>query len=91
MSQLENLLERIRLKAQRTGIPGSKLTMSNWGDIDEDVCPAFRQIPWDDVLAICIDHKLKDWQIPGQPVCEGEEGYFTRTNSHFLCEPADDA
>lgn len=91
MSRLENLLERIRLKAQRTRIPGSKLTMSNWGDVDEDVCPAFSQIPWDDVLVICIDHKLKDWQIPGPPVCESEEGYFTRTNPHFLCEPADDA
>nr|XP_046259110.1 germinal-center associated nuclear protein [Scatophagus argus] len=34
------------------------------------VCPAFSQIPWDDILMICIDHKLKDWQIPGPPVCE---------------------
>lgn len=73
MSRLENLLERVRLKGHRTRTPGSKVTMSNWGDGDENVCPAFSRIPWDDILVICIDHKLKDWQIPGPPVCEGED------------------
>lgn len=62
MSRLENLLERVRLK----------VTMGKWGNGDESVCPAYSQIPWDDVLGICIDHKLKDWQIPGPPACEGE-------------------
>ncbi|XP_041806149.1 germinal-center associated nuclear protein isoform X2 [Chelmon rostratus] len=70
MSRLENLLERVRLKGHRTRTPRSKLTASSWGSIDESACPAFSQIPWDDVLVICIDHKLKDWQIPGPPVCE---------------------
>ncbi|XP_040004702.1 germinal-center associated nuclear protein [Xiphias gladius] len=60
MSRLENLLERVRLK----------VTMGKWGNGDESVCPAYSQIPWDDVLVICIDHKLKDWQIPGPPACE---------------------
>lgn len=73
MSRLENLLERVTLKGQRTRSPRSKLTMSNWGEEDEKECPAFSQIPWDDVLVICIDHKLKDWQIPGPPACEGED------------------
>lgn len=50
--------------------------MSSGGDADEDACPAFGQIPWGDVLLICIDHKLKDWQIPGPPVCEGEDMSF---------------
>ncbi|KAK5861477.1 hypothetical protein PBY51_022871 [Eleginops maclovinus] len=68
MSRLENLLERVRLKSQPTRNSSSKVTMSNL--VDEDVCPAFSQIPWDDILVICIDHKLKDWQLPGQPVCE---------------------
>ncbi len=81
MSRLENLLERVRLKGHRARTPGSKVTMSNWGDGDENACPAFSRIPWDDILVICIDHKLKDWQIPGPPVCEGEdvlgEDYFT--------------
>lgn len=65
MSRLENLLARVRLKGHHTRTPKSKITMSN-----ENVFPAFNQIPWDDVLVICIDHKLKDWQIPGPPVCE---------------------
>lgn len=47
--------------------------MSNLGDGDENVCPAFSEIPWDDMLEICIDHKLKDWHIPGPPVWEGED------------------
>ncbi|KAF3842809.1 hypothetical protein F7725_001658 [Dissostichus mawsoni] len=63
MSRLENLLERFRVKGHRT-----RTSRSNRGH--EDVCPTFSQIPWDDILVICIDHKLKDWQIPEPPVCE---------------------
>ncbi|XP_034741540.1 germinal-center associated nuclear protein isoform X1 [Etheostoma cragini] len=70
MSRLENLLERVRLKGRHTRNPRSKVTMTHWDDGDEMVGPAFCQIPWDDVLVICIDHKLKDWLIPGSPVCE---------------------
>ncbi|XP_026231972.1 germinal-center associated nuclear protein [Anabas testudineus] len=69
MSRLENLLERVRLKAHRNCGPRSKSARGNWGN-DESVYPAYSHIPWDDVLVICIDHKLKDWQIPGPPVCE---------------------
>ncbi|XP_042351006.1 germinal-center associated nuclear protein [Plectropomus leopardus] len=65
MSRLENLLERVRRKRQHTRTPMYRVSMSS-----ESVCPAFSQMPWDDVLVICIDHKLKDWQIPGPPVCE---------------------
>lgn len=94
MSRLENLLERVRLKGHRTRTPRSKLTASSWGSIDESACPAFSQIPWDDVLVICIDHKLKDWQIPGPPVCEGEgvlrEGCRIRSDAHSLFELTDD-
>uniref|UniRef100_A0A3B4XYK8 Germinal-center associated nuclear protein n=1 Tax=Seriola lalandi dorsalis TaxID=1841481 RepID=A0A3B4XYK8_SERLL len=64
MSRLENLLERV--------------TMGNWSSADESVCPAYSRIPWDDVLVICIDHKLKDWQIPGPPI-----------NTHFPPVPTD--
>ncbi|XP_069554900.1 germinal-center associated nuclear protein [Brachyistius frenatus] len=68
MSRLENLLERVRLKGQLSRTPGSKVTVRSFSDGAEGA--AFSQIPWDDVLVICIDHKLKDWQIPGPPVCE---------------------
>ncbi|XP_041663549.1 germinal-center associated nuclear protein isoform X2 [Cheilinus undulatus] len=65
MSRLENLLERVRLKSHFTRTYNK--TVSRWVSRDED---SFSQIPWDDVLVICIDHKLKDWQIPSPPVCE---------------------
>uniref|UniRef100_UPI0037E89A44 germinal-center associated nuclear protein n=1 Tax=Semicossyphus pulcher TaxID=241346 RepID=UPI0037E89A44 len=70
MSRLENLLERVRLKGHLSRTPGSKTSMRYRADRDETACPTLSQIPWDDVLVICIDHKLKDWQIPGPPVCE---------------------
>ncbi|KAK2839484.1 hypothetical protein Q5P01_013224 [Channa striata] len=69
MSRLENLLEQVRLKAHHKQTLRSKTTMAGWGTEDEGLCPAYSQIPWDDVLMICIDHKLKDWHLPGPPVC----------------------
>lgn len=84
MSQLENLLERVRLNSLHNRAPRSKVTMGCCCSGGECVCPAYSQIPWDDVLVICIDHKLKDWWIPGPPPCEDavtEDGeilvYFT--------------
>ncbi|XP_034417060.1 germinal-center associated nuclear protein [Cyclopterus lumpus] len=68
MSRLENLLNRVSPRGHRTRAPASKVTRSHWDD--GHARPAFGRIPWDDVLVICIDHKLKDWQIPGPPVCE---------------------
>ncbi|CAI5656694.1 unnamed protein product [Oreochromis niloticus] len=62
MSRLENLLERVKLKSRRTRTPGYAG--------EDDACVDFSLIPWDDVLVICIDHKLKDWQIPKPPVCQ---------------------
>ncbi|XP_053296244.1 germinal-center associated nuclear protein [Pleuronectes platessa] len=70
MSRLENLLERVRLKGHCTRANRSEAAMGSWGTGDEGVLTAYSQIPWDDVLVICIDHKLKDWQIPGPPACE---------------------
>ncbi|XP_019955220.2 germinal-center associated nuclear protein [Paralichthys olivaceus] len=77
MSRLENLLERVRLKGHRTRANRSEAAMGSWGNGDGSVFTAYSQIPWDDVLVICIDHKLKDWQLPGPPACEDavtEEG-----------------
>ncbi|NXQ91928.1 GANP protein, partial [Nyctibius grandis] len=34
---------------------------------DEDR-PSVGEIPWDDILAACIDHKLSDWKPPKLPV-----------------------
>ncbi|XP_061520847.1 germinal-center associated nuclear protein [Phycodurus eques] len=72
MSRLENLLERVRIKEHHRRTSASKRSLNFWHDDTHDaVCPAYSTpIPWVDVLVICIDHKLKDWQLPGPPVCE---------------------
>ncbi|KAM4558443.1 germinal-center associated nuclear protein [Odontesthes bonariensis] len=70
MSRLENLLERVRLKVQHTRAPGSMAAIANRSDEVQSAHAAFSRIPWDDFVVICVDHKLKDWQIPGPPTCE---------------------
>lgn len=77
MSRLENLLEKVRLKGHRVGGGGgSGANTTRWSHEDDDLYPAASSIPWDDVLIICIDHKLRDWQMPGPPVCEGGDRFF---------------
>ncbi|XP_051925938.1 germinal-center associated nuclear protein [Hippocampus zosterae] len=66
LSRLENLLERVRMEGQRRQTRASK----NVWDDTRDANPARSEIPWVDVLVICIDHKLKDWPLSRQPVCE---------------------
>lgn len=29
-------------------------------------------MPWDDILILCIEHRLKDWHIAESPVAAGE-------------------
>uniref|UniRef100_A0A6Q2X0U9 Germinal-center associated nuclear protein n=1 Tax=Esox lucius TaxID=8010 RepID=A0A6Q2X0U9_ESOLU len=58
MSHLENLLERVRCS--------TTAAQDQW---DANEGPSMEQIPWDEVVALCIDHKLKDWQPPDGPVC----------------------
>lgn len=62
MSRLRNLMERVRVK--RRVIPGN-------------ICSDFRQIPWDNIVLVFIDQKLRDWQIPGPPAFEGEDSFYT--------------
>lgn len=70
MSRLENLLENARLKQQFTKTHRSG---RSWIGAEEEMeCPSDSLVPWEDVLIICIDHKLKDWQIPRPAVCRGE-------------------
>lgn len=98
MSRIENLLERVRIKTRtrtETRTSGCKVSWSSWAGLEEEeVCPAFERVPWDDVLVICIDHKLKDWQLPGPPVCEDsitEDGeilvYFQNEDSTSFTPP----
>ncbi|XP_036623191.1 germinal-center associated nuclear protein isoform X2 [Trichosurus vulpecula] len=56
-SQVENLLSR---------------TYSRWRNKDMwtlgELGPSVDEIPWDDVIALCINHKLRDWKPPRLPV-----------------------
>ncbi|KAM6349228.1 LOW QUALITY PROTEIN: germinal-center associated nuclear protein [Alca torda] len=56
-SQVKNLLSKTYQKwKNRTS-----------GNSDEDG-PSVDEIPWDDILAVCIDHKLRDWKPPKLPI-----------------------
>ncbi|XP_074045990.1 germinal-center associated nuclear protein [Macrotis lagotis] len=56
-SQVENLLSR---------------TYGKWKSKDfwvlGEMGPSVEEIPWDDIIALCINHKLRDWKPPRLPV-----------------------
>ncbi|KAM6080289.1 germinal-center associated nuclear protein [Theristicus caerulescens] len=56
-SQVENLLSKTYQKWKN----------KTSGNSDEDG-PSVDEIPWDDILAVCIDHKLRDWKPPRLPI-----------------------
>lgn len=57
MSHLEHLLARVRAQNLRR-------------DCDDEASdgPSFNHIPWDDILILCIEHRLKDWPLVESPV-----------------------
>ncbi|XP_060639562.2 germinal-center associated nuclear protein [Anolis sagrei] len=55
-SQMENLLSRTYLKWEKKSVQSS------------DDGPSVEEIPWDSMLALCINHKLRDWKPPCLPV-----------------------
>ncbi|KAG8516569.1 Germinal-center associated nuclear protein [Galemys pyrenaicus] len=56
-SQVESLLRRTYLRWRgRSPAP------------DRAAGPSASQVPWDDVIALCIHHKLRDWTPPRLPV-----------------------
>uniref|UniRef100_A0A8C4U8E4 Germinal-center associated nuclear protein n=1 Tax=Falco tinnunculus TaxID=100819 RepID=A0A8C4U8E4_FALTI len=56
-SQVENLLSKVYQKWK------NKTSGNSDGD-----GPSVDEIPWDDILAVCIDHKLRDWKPPKLPI-----------------------
>ncbi|NXG58602.1 GANP protein, partial [Hemiprocne comata] len=56
-SQVENLLSKTYQKWKNRTSANS----------DEDG-PSVDEIPWDNILAVCIDHKLRDWKPPKLPL-----------------------
>lgn len=77
MSRLENLLEQHRLMVRRRRPPRSDL-------MDEDDSLEASSVPWDDLVLIFIDHRLKDWQPPGPPPCGGKNPNMESTSSSHL-------
>ncbi|NXL54123.1 GANP protein, partial [Podilymbus podiceps] len=55
-SQVENLLSKTyqKWKSRTSG--------------NSEDGPFVDEIPWDDILAVCIDHKLRDWKPPKLPI-----------------------
>lgn len=62
MSHLEHLLARVRAQYLQRDCEDK-----------EYEGPSFNQIPWDDILILCIEHRLKDWHLTESPVAAGEE------------------
>ncbi|OPJ90239.1 germinal-center associated nuclear protein [Patagioenas fasciata monilis] len=55
-SQVENLLSKTYQKWKNRTFGNSKDG------------PSVDEIPWDNILAVCIDHKLRDWKPPKLPI-----------------------
>ncbi|XP_055071228.2 germinal-center associated nuclear protein [Misgurnus anguillicaudatus] len=55
MSRLENLLRRVNFQC---------LNM-NSADEDDPVenRPSFYDIPWDEIICLCVEHRMKDWNL----------------------------
>uniref|UniRef100_A0A8C5QB66 Germinal-center associated nuclear protein n=1 Tax=Leptobrachium leishanense TaxID=445787 RepID=A0A8C5QB66_9ANUR len=50
-------------------------THRSWKARNEDVdetAPTVQDIPWNDLISICINHKLRDWDIPVRSTMTGE-------------------
>ena len=90
VSRLENLLERVRQQHYHPGPAAHRHRRSSprrmsWGGRDDRHGPGYDQVPWDDLLVLCIDHRLKDWPSPDLPVCEGAFPVFeTLMSTVFL-------
>ncbi|XP_048193075.1 germinal-center associated nuclear protein-like [Perognathus longimembris pacificus] len=56
-SQVESLLRQTYLRWKSKSFSRSR-----------QAGPSVAEVPWDDVLALCIDHKLRDWTPPLLPL-----------------------
>ncbi|XP_015268681.1 PREDICTED: germinal-center associated nuclear protein-like, partial [Gekko japonicus] len=56
-SQIENLLSKVYARWRGRMRPSS-----------EEDGPSVEEIPWDSILALCINHRLRDWKPPRLPV-----------------------
>ncbi|XP_041056283.1 germinal-center associated nuclear protein [Carcharodon carcharias] len=63
LSKIEHLLNRVYGKWRESCLLTLEVT------IDEG--PLVSEIPWDEIVAICIDHRLREWRPPSLP-CAAE-------------------
>ncbi|XP_058588291.1 germinal-center associated nuclear protein isoform X1 [Neofelis nebulosa] len=56
-SQVENLLRRTYCRWK-----------SKSHSLGQGAGPSVAEIPWDDIIALCINHKLRDWTLPRLPI-----------------------
>lgn len=63
MSRLENLLRRVNYQYFH----------EHGADEDdfEEIGPSFYDIPWHDIICLCVEHRMKDWSLDPL-VAEGE-------------------
>nr|XP_006636742.1 PREDICTED: germinal-center associated nuclear protein [Lepisosteus oculatus] len=61
VSKVGHLLKRVHSEWMRGAMSAQE---------EEEAGPAFQQVPWDEIVALCIDHRLKDWKPPESPVTE---------------------
>ncbi|XP_003463200.1 germinal-center associated nuclear protein isoform X2 [Cavia porcellus] len=61
-SQVENLLCRTYRRWKSKG-----------SFLGQGTGPSVAEIPWDDIIALCINHKLRDWTPPRLPVTTGAQ------------------
>ncbi|XP_069472142.1 germinal-center associated nuclear protein [Ambystoma mexicanum] len=82
-SQVDNLLSKTYAswKRQECAYP-------------EEDGPSVQEIPWGDILILCIDHKLRDWKPPRSPIIsealmeDGHVGvYFFKEDLKMFVQP----
>ncbi|KAJ3592539.1 hypothetical protein NHX12_007666 [Muraenolepis orangiensis] len=85
MSRLENLLERVRQQYRHRGPPHHRRSGPR-GSRDQHQGPDYNWVPWDDLLVLCIDYKLKDWPRPEPSLCPGAMTEDGEVLVYFLTE-----
>uniref|UniRef100_A0A673HID2 Germinal-center associated nuclear protein n=1 Tax=Sinocyclocheilus rhinocerous TaxID=307959 RepID=A0A673HID2_9TELE len=55
MSRLENLLRRVNYQYFH-------VSDADWEDYETNG-PSFHEIPWDDIISLCVEHRMKDWSL----------------------------
>ncbi|XP_010634667.1 germinal-center associated nuclear protein isoform X2 [Fukomys damarensis] len=72
-SQVENLLHRTYCRWK-----------SKSSFLGQGAGPSVTDIPWDDIIALCINHKLRDWTPPRLPLTSGAQSEDGQIRVYFF-------